>query len=130
VDSSIRKGAFSAEEDQAIISAYRLHPENWSEIARVLPGRSGAQIRSRYILIKKGNLPWTKDEEDKLLAAVKEHSLDWTKVCREMGERRPWTQVSTAFHIHNGGLLMYTSSMRRSSKLCFLQNDYVSTMLE
>jgi len=44
----VRKGDWTAHEDQRILAAVRLHGTKWSQIQRELPGRSDNSIKNRY----------------------------------------------------------------------------------
>ena len=49
LDPSIKKGAWSAEEDAILLHQYELLGKKWSKIAAFLPGRSDNAVKIRFI---------------------------------------------------------------------------------
>lgn len=108
IDPSGRQGRWTSDEDQALLAAYMQHPNEWSKIALNV-GRSEIDCRDRY----RGELVdrdsrnsgrWSKDEEERLKAAVLEaqsalgadplmaKEVPWTVIVAKMGGDRGWTQ--------------------------------------
>ncbi|KAF7190907.1 DNA-binding protein REB1 [Pseudocercospora fuligena] len=71
----MERGAWTAEQDQALRAAHTSHPGQWSQISDIV-GRTGADCRDRWrTQFQHENAvtgPWTVDEEEELLAAVEE----------------------------------------------------------
>ncbi|OQR96991.1 Myb-related protein [Achlya hypogyna] len=86
------KKAWTADEDQQIIALVaKLGCKHWSKLAKMMRDennecvRSGKQCRERWhnhldSTIKKG--PWSKEEEDLLVRAHKEHGNQWSKIAK------------------------------------------------
>lgn len=63
---------------------------DWHQVASSLPGRNNKDCRKRWHYkiaynITKG--PWTREEDEKLMRAVREHGTKWTRVAIEVGSR-------------------------------------------
>ena len=85
------KGPWTAEQDEALSQSYTKHPNEWAEIAKNV-GRSGQDCRDRWRNHlryggQKETGPWSHEEEQKLVAAVKE--------CVEMVEGQALMQHDT-----------------------------------
>ena len=62
----------------------------WSKIAEFLPGRSGKQIRERFVNHLDPNLKkseWTDDEEAILIGMHKHHGNKWTLISKNVPGR-------------------------------------------
>jgi hypothetical protein len=72
---------FSATEDKKLRSlVYCFGEENWSAIARHLPGRSIRQCRDRYWGYLSDTLnksPWTREEDERLMQRQQEMGPKW-----------------------------------------------------
>lgn len=85
-----KKGVFTKQENRAIMeyvegygdNAFKNMPNNF------LPGRSIIQIRNHYRIALKHNgtiLPWTKEEDAKLMAYVEERGTnDWSAIAQSL----------------------------------------------
>ena len=65
-------------------------PIQWSKIAEFLPGRSGKQIRERFVNHLDPNLKkseWTDDEEAILIGMHKHHGNKWTLISKNLPGR-------------------------------------------
>ncbi|CAB9504145.1 Myb-related protein A [Seminavis robusta] len=81
------KTTWSDEEDRILIQAVTTSPEQpftrWSDLANLLPGRIGKQIRDRWLNHldpKIDRSPFTKDEDYKLYMAFKKHGKRWVEI--------------------------------------------------
>ncbi|OAG31760.1 hypothetical protein NEDG_00235 [Nematocida displodere] len=87
----IRRGKWTAEEDEALLKAVGLHKKgNWKKIKESVPGRSGFQCRERYLYILDptiNNTPWAPEEEEKLLQLAESMSKDWALISKEIATR-------------------------------------------
>uniref|UniRef100_A0A8C3V7X9 snRNA-activating protein complex subunit 4 n=1 Tax=Catharus ustulatus TaxID=91951 RepID=A0A8C3V7X9_CATUS len=92
VDPSLKKGAWTAEEDAMLVAAVRKHKgKNWYKIRTEVPGRSDAQCRDRYLKVLHWNLKkgrWSLEEEEKLIELVEKHGLGhWSKIASDLVHR-------------------------------------------
>ncbi|XP_073805785.1 transcription termination factor 1.2 isoform X1 [Danio rerio] len=101
------KGNFTEEEDKRLLKYYNLYGPNWKKISEKT-GRSSFSLRKRFPQISsvKRKGPWTPEEVQRLLRAVREHVLSVLKsanpnkkkpkrVRREiLYENLPWTTIA------------------------------------
>ncbi|KAF8592553.1 hypothetical protein K439DRAFT_1323701, partial [Ramaria rubella] len=99
----IKRGKFTAKEDELLMKAVEIHGSDWVKVAQAVPGRTNTQCRGRYMhhltdgIIK---APWEHEEDNRLRAAVGKYGNKWNKVREEMGAGRHQTQVSILETIH------------------------------
>lgn len=55
LDPNLHKGAWTEEEDQIILEKKKIHGQKWSIIASYLKGRSGNDVRNRWLMIMRHN---------------------------------------------------------------------------
>lgn len=56
LNANLKTGVWTAEEDRILIEGHRLHGNKWTEIARMVTGRTDNAVKNRYMaLIKKGS---------------------------------------------------------------------------
>ena len=73
---SVKKSAWTPEEDQSLLSLFEKHPNKWSQIARGIPGRTDDACSKRYREALDPNLrkeEWTEDEDRRLLDSLTRH---------------------------------------------------------
>jgi len=69
LDPSLKKDAFSGEEDKLIFEQVQQRGCKWSEIAALLPGRTGYQVRRRYENVLDPSIVWTEASESSSTSA-------------------------------------------------------------
>ncbi|KAH0838554.1 hypothetical protein J3R83DRAFT_6874 [Lanmaoa asiatica] len=84
---SVKKTAWSKEEDNLLLELYKIHSAKWAVIARNIPGRTDDACSKRYRealdpSLKKDD--WTPDEDEKLIAAYKRLGGKWGRVGQEL----------------------------------------------
>ncbi|KAH9949505.1 hypothetical protein B0H21DRAFT_728295 [Amylocystis lapponica] len=98
---SIKKSAWTTEEDQLLLSLYALHPTKWSVIARHIPGRTDDACSKRYREALDPSLrreEWTPDEDTLLMEAYGRLGGKWGQVGQELkrsglGCRNRWRML-------------------------------------
>ncbi|GJQ09116.1 hypothetical protein GpartN1_g907.t1 [Galdieria partita] len=87
----LKKGAFREEEDILLMKLFEKYGPQWSKIEKEMSWRSSVQIRKRYCTLeeqaKRNKNPWTREEEEKLLALFEKYGRKWTEIAKEMGNR-------------------------------------------
>nr|CAD7261424.1 unnamed protein product [Timema shepardi] len=111
----IKKGRFTSEEDQMIITAVQRYGRNFKQIARFLPDRTPIQIRDRYksnlqYLDQKEPYKWTQEKDRKLIEMVEQFGdKSWSHIAKEfVGHtrshvRQRWLTI-TKFQQNNPGV--------------------------
>ncbi|KAG9314619.1 hypothetical protein JVU11DRAFT_5423 [Chiua virens] len=84
---SVKKTAWTKEEDNLLLELYRIHSAKWAVIARNIPGRTDDACSKRYRealdpSLKKDD--WTQEEDEKLIAAYKRLGGKWGRVGQEL----------------------------------------------
>jgi hypothetical protein len=89
----LQKRRFTATEDAALQHLVKtLGRHNWEQIAQALPDRSPRQCRERYdnYLAKLVSiLPWTRDDDERLLRIARDCGHHWTEMARYFPGRSP-----------------------------------------
>ncbi|EIN13381.1 hypothetical protein PUNSTDRAFT_129070 [Punctularia strigosozonata HHB-11173 SS5] len=80
---SVKKTAWTKEEDALLLSLYAVHSTKWALIARSIPGRTDDACSKRYRealdpALKKDD--WTSEEDDRLLDAYSRLGGRWSQV--------------------------------------------------
>ncbi|KAJ3368495.1 Myb-like DNA-binding domain protein [Allomyces arbusculus] len=94
-DPAIRRGRFTRDEDAALRAAVTQCGEKWSDVARLVLGRTDMQCRERYYnsikgRMEEGTVPtgeWTAEEDAKLLELVAKEGTKWSTVAEQMPGR-------------------------------------------
>lgn len=87
---NVRRGKWTAQEDQKLIDAVRTHQKNWKAIASCVGTRTPAQClhrwkQSRDPSISRGK--WTEEDDAKLVAAVEKCGRQWARIAAEIPGR-------------------------------------------
>ncbi|XP_061460027.1 snRNA-activating protein complex subunit 4 isoform X2 [Rhineura floridana] len=92
VDPSLKRGAWTPEEDALLLKAVAKYGErDWYKIRTEVPGRNDIQCRDRYLHalhydIKKGK--WSEEEEKKLIELTEKYGVGhWAKIASELPHR-------------------------------------------
>lgn len=84
---TVKKTAWTREEDELLLSLYAIHSTKWSVIARHIPGRTDDACSKRYRealdpSLKKGD--WIPEEDFHLLQAYKRLGGRWGQIGAEL----------------------------------------------
>lgn len=87
-------------EDEKVLELVAVHGQSWALIASMMGGRTGKQIRDRYLNnlrpdIK--NAEWTKKEDQQLIALFRQIGRKWSKIASLM-QGRTEGQVKNRFY--------------------------------
>ncbi|KAJ7179348.1 hypothetical protein C8R46DRAFT_1211919 [Mycena filopes] len=88
LDPTLRRGAWSPEEDKRLTAAVAGYGKSWSEVASVVPGRTNEQCRDRWIgILDPSNLKkeeWDSEDEEVLLQCVRTMGRKWKPIAAKM----------------------------------------------
>ncbi|PPQ69389.1 hypothetical protein CVT24_001658 [Panaeolus cyanescens] len=90
VNPELRRGAWTAEEDELLKKAVAAWGTSWMQIAAHIPGRNNDQCRDRwaeYLSPSSSQAPWTEEEDEKLLEYVAEMKNQWKAIGLKIGNR-------------------------------------------
>ncbi|CDK29962.1 unnamed protein product [Kuraishia capsulata CBS 1993] len=92
VDPSLKKGSWTAEEDEMLIEAFKEFGTSWTNVAKRLEGRSAGQCSKRYndVLNPKAKerlKPWDTQQDIELVRKVKNYGTRWTVIAAEFEGR-------------------------------------------
>ncbi len=89
LNSAIKHGKWTEEEDEQLQNFVTQHGEKWAEIATKMSGRTDLQCSQRYKLTlnpaKQGK--WTEEEDEQLQNLVDQHGEKWAEIAKEMSSR-------------------------------------------
>ncbi len=84
LDPTIKKGPWTAVEDQLILQGIEQHGEGkWSAIAKLIPGRLGKQCRERWMNHLDPTIckdPFSPEEDKLILELLEQHGTKWTTI--------------------------------------------------
>jgi len=112
-----RRRAWQPHEDAKVIELVSKYGQSWALIASMMQGRTGKQIRDRYLNklkpnIKKGD--WTEEEDQLLIKLYEQMGHKWSKISTFLPGRTEG-MVKNRFHSHiKKRLLGYKSPANRS----------------
>ena len=89
LDPHIKKGKWTAEEDEELVSAYKRHGASWQKVASEIEGRNEDQCSKRYLEVlncdtKERLRPWTIEEDLILIAKMKEFGTKWRQISQSL----------------------------------------------
>uniref|UniRef100_A0A8C7PL81 Small nuclear RNA activating complex, polypeptide 4 n=1 Tax=Oncorhynchus mykiss TaxID=8022 RepID=A0A8C7PL81_ONCMY len=91
LDPTLKKGYWSKEEDEMLLSAVAKHGAgNWWKIRQDVPGRNDGQCRDRYLGVLVGNVkkgPFDEKEKAQLRRLVEKYGRKWSKIAAEIPNR-------------------------------------------
>lgn len=84
---NLRRGRWTADEDQLLLDQYNLHGPLWQTIARNIQGRSEHQCSKRYREILDPGVrdrlkPWTDEEDLLLVRMISKHGTKWKTIAQ------------------------------------------------
>ncbi|KAI9249196.1 Homeodomain-like protein, partial [Phascolomyces articulosus] len=85
LDPSLRKGAWTDEEDQLLREGVMRFPNQWSKIADMLEGRTDDQCAKRWRESLDPSIDrsdWTPAEDQRLMEKYEEYSSQWQKIAQ------------------------------------------------
>ncbi|KAK1714282.1 Homeodomain-like protein [Colletotrichum lupini] len=96
LDPSIKKGRWTAEEDQTLLSAYARMGPAWHDIALLIPGRKDDQCSKRYMDILSPKVKdrlsgWSPQEDEVLREGVRTLGHRWSALSAKLPGRPPLT---------------------------------------
>ncbi|KAF9114494.1 hypothetical protein BGX27_010644 [Mortierella sp. AM989] len=94
-DDKLKKGTWTTAEEEILLEAVRdLSSENWHAVAMKVPGRNAKQCMQKWqtdLDPQINRLPWTPDEDEKLVEAYHTFGNSWQQIAK-MVETRTWYQ--------------------------------------
>jgi len=92
--------------------------KNWGMIAQHIEGKTGKQVRERYInkldpTIKR--TPWSEEEDQKILDMFLEQGAKWSTISNEL-HGRPENTVKNRFYSHISRIYLSEESAYLSNK--------------
>ncbi|KAL1412147.1 myb-like DNA-binding protein bas1 [Vanrija albida] len=93
LDPAVRKGKWSAEEDDSLRRLYAEMGPQWKEIALRIPGRKDDQVSKRWRDVLAPELtakkPWSGEEDQLLLELLEQLGPRWTAIADKLPGRSP-----------------------------------------
>ena len=106
-----RNNKFTYEEDATLRKLVKQYGEhNWIDIATHMKGRNVRQVHDRwvyYLSPKVNSLPWTDEEDDKLIKLTKELNGKWVQIAKRFDGRTDnqiknrWNILKKRFNLEN-----------------------------
>ena len=102
---TLKKGAWSAEEDEVLVSAVKdagtADKTKWSQVAELLPGRIGKQCRERWLNHLdpiRADREWGVGEDAELHRLHAVHGNKWSLISSHMTAKRTENGVKNRYH--------------------------------
>lgn len=97
-----KRNPWQPEEDEQVVELVSKYGQSWALIASLMKGRSGKQIRDRYLNklkpdINKGD--WTQTEDELLMSLCRQIGHKWSKIATYLPGRTEG-QVKNRFYSH------------------------------
>jgi len=102
LDPSINRGPWSEKEDAELLKFVSQWGSRWALIAKQLPGRTENSVKTRFHSLKRRearNRPWTKEEDDSIIAGVMKFGREFDVIQQSMKQGRTKGQVKKRFTI-------------------------------
>ncbi len=83
LNSDIRNGPWSSEEDQLLLQGFEQFGKQWAKICELIPGRTNIQCRNRWKDVLDPSIrndPWSQEEEMILEDAYSQFGNRWAKI--------------------------------------------------
>jgi hypothetical protein len=93
LDTTLKRGKWSKEEDSRLELAFKAYGNSWVEVAACIPGRTNGQCREHWSELSCSRAQWTEEEEKSLKDAVSTMGNSWTKIAEQLGHGRTGQQV-------------------------------------
>jgi len=97
-----KRQPWQSHEDEKVIELVSKHGQSWALIASMMEGRSGKQIRDRYLNKLRPDIKideWNKEEDQQLINFFHEHGRKWSKIATLLPGRTEG-QVKNRFYSH------------------------------
>lgn len=97
---TMRKGAWTEEEDDRLRKAVAGYGVSWIQVATAIPGRTNDQCRERWtqhVNVAAGKIVWTDAEDQILLDSVEELGNMWKAISVKLGGNKTGQSVCHAF---------------------------------
>lgn len=95
-----KRRGWSHSEDAELLRLIDIHGKKWTDVARLMNGRNGKQVRDRYVNVLMPNIKkknWTIAEDQLIVSLYAEFGPKWTKIAEHM-DGRPEVQVKNRFY--------------------------------
>jgi len=95
-----KRRGWSHSEDAELLRLIDIHGKKWTEVARLMTGRNGKQVRDRYVNVLMPNIKkknWTIAEDQLIVSLYAEFGPKWTKIAEHL-DGRPEVQVKNRFY--------------------------------
>lgn len=100
------KKNWTSEEDMQLRQAVDQNGcQDWTVIASSVPGRNRKQCRERWynhLSPEVKNVPWTRAEDQQLVALQNQHGRKWTRIATELPGRSGNAVKNRWYHFHSG----------------------------
>jgi len=93
LDTALKRGKWSKEEEYRLELAFKAYGNSWVEVAACIPGRTNEQCREHWSEMSSSKVQWTEEEEKSLMDAVSTLGNAWTKIGEGLGRGRTGHQV-------------------------------------
>ncbi|KAG1053985.1 hypothetical protein G6F43_003975 [Rhizopus delemar] len=124
LDPSLRKGAWTDEEDQLLREGVSKYPNQWSKIADMLEGRTDDQCAKRWRESLDPSIDrsdWTEEEDKRLMEKYEEYGSQWQRIAYFF-EGRP------GLHCRNRWRKLQRITQLKKNKQ--MNSAFVNTLLE
>jgi len=94
------RNSWTEAEDEQVLELIKVHGPKWTKIALIMGGRTGKQVRDRYLNVLTPHInkaSWTQEEDKMIMAMYQQYGAQWRRISEYL-KGRTETQVKNRYY--------------------------------